>query len=782
MNIHIFASQTHRAIVLALVCVVWLACAADGATAHPLGNFSINQFARVTVGDATLRVRYVLDEAEIPTFQVSQEIDANRDGTLSADELNAYLDRVAPDYANGLIATVDGARVPLNVVRKNISVKQSAGGLPTLRVECDFEGDVPQTANAQSGSSNAQPVARRLRFENANFSERVGWREIVVVPASGASVFDSTAFGSPLTDELKEYPQDKLTAPLTEHTAELSWTNGPVPSGATALRTREGKPVVAQSPDRLAELIRVPNVTPLVALLGLLLAAGLGAMHAFSPGHGKTVVGAYLVGSKGTAKHAAFLGLTVTVTHTAGVFALGLVTLFAAHYVNPEKLFPVLSFISGAIVLAIGLSLFVRRLRAALPGGATLAHTHDGHTHAHGDDPHHQHDGAGLTHSHDGGSEHTHLPPGADGSRVTWRSLLALGISGGLLPCPSALVVLLAAIAAGRVGYGLVLVVAFSVGLAATLTGIGLAFVYAGRLLKNPAGRSATLVRVLPVASAFVIACVGAALCYEALAQGGLSFGAVATAFATRAESAPPLNSLGVMAVLGLGLVFGLKHATEADHVVAVSTIVSEHRNLWRAALVGGLWGAGHTASLIVVGVIVLALRVAVPERVAAWLEFCVALMIIGLGANALIRALRGRTTMHLHRHSHDGAAHTHVHFHETESEHADHAAQHSHAVSRIGIKPLLVGAMHGLAGSAALTLLVLTQLGSFALGMLYLFVFGVGSIGGMLLMSGLIGLPFALSARRFSRFSNILQTCAGLLSIAFGLWYAYETGFGGSL
>jgi ABC-type nickel/cobalt efflux system permease component RcnA len=675
-----------------------------------------------------------------------------------------------------LIVTVDGARVPLKVSGKDISVKRSASGLPTLRVECDFEGDVP----AASGGAS---VARRLRFENANFSERIGWRELVVAPAGGVTVFDSTAFGSALTDELKEYPQDMLAAPLVERTADLSWTNGPLPNGAAALRTREGKPV-AQSRDRLAELISVREVTPLVALLGLLLAAGLGAMHAFSPGHGKTVVGAYLVGSKGTAKHAAFLGLTVTITHTAGVFALGLVTLFAAHYVNPERLFPVLSFLSGAIVLVIGLSLFVRRLRAALPGGAWLAHTHDGgreHTHDHGDgDAHHHHDGSGLTHSHDDGSEHTHLPPGADGSRVTWRSLLALGISGGLLPCPSALVVLLAAIAAGRVGYGLALVVAFSVGLAATLTGIGLMFVFAGRFLKIPTGRSATLVRVLPVASAFVIACVGAALCYEALGQGGFNFGTLAAAFAARAESAPPLNSMGVMAVLGLGLVFGLKHATEADHVVAVSTIVSEHRNLWRAALVGGLWGAGHTASLMLVGVVVLALRIAVPERVASWLEFCVALMIIGLGTSALVRALRSRTQMHLHRHRHDGAAHTHVHFHEIGSEHVDHAAQHSHAVSRIGFKPLLVGAMHGLAGSAALTLLVLTQLGSFALGMLYLVVFGLGSIGGMLLMSGLIGLPFALSARRFSRFNYVLQTCAGVLSIAFGLWYAYETGIVG--
>ena len=238
------------------------------------------------------------------------------------------------------------------------------------------------------------------------------------------------------------------------------------------------------------------------------------------------------------------------------------------------------------------------------------------------------------------------------------------------------------------------------------------------------------------------------------------------------------LTSLSAFALLGLGLVFGLKHATEADHIVAVSTIVSEQRSLLRSVTVGALWGVGHTVSLITVGIIVLALRVAVPESVANWLEFCVALMIIVLGLSALLRALgrRGRD-VHLHQHKHDGVSHVHIHFHEHGTEHKDLAASHSHAVSRIGFKPFIVGAMHGLAGSAALTLLVLTQVDSTALGLLYLAVFGVGSIAGMLLMSGLIGLPFALSARRFNGFHYGLQSIAGALSIAFGLWYAYETG-----
>jgi ABC-type nickel/cobalt efflux system permease component RcnA len=239
------------------------------------------------------------------------------------------------------------------------------------------------------------------------------------------------------------------------------------------------------------------------------------------------------------------------------------------------------------------------------------------------------------------------------------------------------------------------------------------------------------------------------------------------------------LASPGALALLGLGFIFGLKHATEVDHIVAVSTIVSEHRKLLRSALVGGLWGVGHTASLVIVGVMVLALRIAIPERVSNYLEFCVALMIIGLGVTALLRVLsrERRRSVHIHQHRHQDVSHVHIHFHEQGTEHADVAPSHSHAVSRIGLKPLLVGAMHGLAGSAPLTLLVLTQIESPVLGLLYLFVFGIGSIGGMLLMSGLIGLPFVLSARWLSRFSYVLQTIAATLSIAFGFWYAYETG-----
>jgi ABC-type nickel/cobalt efflux system permease component RcnA len=238
---------------------------------------------------------------------------------------------------------------------------------------------------------------------------------------------------------------------------------------------------------------------------------------------------------------------------------------------------------------------------------------------------------------------------------------------------------------------------------------------------------------------------------------------------------------IDIFSVLAVGLVFGLKHATEVDHVVAVSTIVSQQRNVWRSTLVGAMWGAGHTASLLITGVIVLSLRIAIPARVSNWLEFCVALMIIGLGAVALWRSLLKRNDVHVHEHSHDGVSHVHIHFHESETRHQK-TRPHNHALSAVGLKPVLVGAMHGLAGSGALTLLVLTQIESAWVGFLYLAIFGLGSIAGMVLMSGLIGLPFALTAKNVGRVHRHLQTTAAGLSIAFGLWYAYETGFSSGL
>jgi ABC-type nickel/cobalt efflux system permease component RcnA len=739
---------------------------ASVACAHPLGNFTTNHFTRIEVGADQIRLHYVIDMAEIPTFQELQRLNGNGNSAPSKAELNAYAARVTERYVDGLLLFIDDSRVPLRVLETHAKLA-GAGGLQTMRLECDLVGDIP---------SSSFEVIHRLRFEDQNYSDRIGWREAVVSPRVGTSVFNSSAYGNGITDELKAYPNDSFAAPLDERSVDLSFTRGGIPTGAQPLLARNGRPA-APTRDRLAELIAVPQLTVGVALFGLLIAVLLGGLHALSPGHGKTVVGAYLVGSRGNVRHALFLGLTVTITHTAGVFALGVVSLLASQYVVPEQLFPVLSLLSGAIVVTIGASLLIRRVRAAV-GWHSHDHAHDGHSQDEHD--HHHSSDPRMPHSH-GGRFHSHLPPGADGSPVTWRSLLALGISGGILPCPSALVVLLAAISLHRVGYGLLLVLAFSAGLASVLTIVGLAFVYAGRLLKSTS-RFGRLARVLPVLSALVITCAGIAICYQALDQAGLKISSLTVPLPSVLGNAEPsFISVSAFGVLSLGLLYGLKHATEVDHIVAVSAVVSEQRKLARAAIVGGLWGAGHTASLVIVGAFVLALRIAIPALVASWLEFGVALMIIGLGVVALRRAFRSRADVHIHKHDHGDQRHAHIHFHEADCS-ADTTQPHSHSVARIGLKPILVGAMHGLAGSGALTLLVLTQIHSSALGLLYLGVFGAGSIVGMLLMSGLVGLPFVLSSRKLSGIHYRVQMIAGALSIAFGIWYAYETGIASGL
>jgi ABC-type nickel/cobalt efflux system permease component RcnA len=556
------------ALASAILAILALLMAAGGAGAHPLGNFTINHFSRVEVGREHVKLRFVVDMAEISTIQQLGSAGVVNANNPTQAELDSFLSRAADEFKQGLALTIDGSPLELTCERMNISVLPGAGGLNTLRIDCDYRATLPKLEPAQA--------YRRLGFEDNNHVSRIGWHEIVIKPDVGITVFDSSAYGNAITDELKAYPQDAISAPLDERTAQLSFTTGSVaPAGTRPLITRDGRQCTS-SRDRLAELIAVPEITPGIVLLGLLLAAGLGSLHSLSPGHGKTVVGAYLVGSRGTARHAAFLGLTVTITHTAGVFALGLVTLLASHYILPEQLYPVLSLISGVIVVAIGASLFFKRLGAARRGspvhkpehahphqvhdhrphhlhadrdddpGSDHEHTHahdhelthwhltahQSHTHAHTHSHHHdnvhahghadsERDHTGQMHSH-GGRSHSHLPLGSDGSPITWRSLVALGISGGLLPCPSALVVLLASISLHRVGYGLLLVIAFSLGLASALTAVGLLFVYAGRVMKSrSAGRLAFAARFVPVLSALVITCAGAIICWQALVQAG---------------------------------------------------------------------------------------------------------------------------------------------------------------------------------------------------------------------------------------------------------------------
>jgi ABC-type nickel/cobalt efflux system permease component RcnA len=238
-----------------------------------------------------------------------------------------------------------------------------------------------------------------------------------------------------------------------------------------------------------------------------------------------------------------------------------------------------------------------------------------------------------------------------------------------------------------------------------------------------------------------------------------------------------PIASFSAVTLLGLGLILGLKHALDADHLAAVSTIASDSKSLVGSAAMGVLWGVGHTVSLLAAGIAVILLHVEISERVALVLEFCVALMLIGLGANALRKLARG-AHVHLHAHEHHGYVHFHPHIHDGQPE----PSAHTHHGLHLGLRPLLVGMVHGLAGSAALMLLVLSTIPSPVLGLAYVAAFGAGSIGGMLLMSALVALPARLTAARFSRAHLAVRTAAAFASLACGLFMAYEIGVASGL
>ncbi len=459
------------------------------AGAHPLGNFTINRYAALRVAPQALEVRYVVDMAELPAFRELRLLDADHDGAITAGERETYLATIAPTLARGLTLHADGAPLVLDGRERSLEVAPGAGGLPTLRVE------VAYTAALRSAKG-------RIEFHDRNYEGRPGWREVIALPATGVTLSEASVPASDRSQALRAYPENLLEAPLEVSTARFGYAPGgaagaepTVPAG-----TRAG---ASRFADRLTELVatRAP-LTPGLIVTSLFVAACLGAFHALSPGHGKTIVGAYLVGARGTARHALFLGLVVTATHTLGVYLLGLATLTASRYIVPERLFPWISVVSGLLVVSIGASLVRTRLRAAL------------NDHAHGHHHHHEHD-----HSHDHSHGHSHLPP--EGTPVGLRSLLALGISGGLLPCPSALVVMLGAIALGRVGFGLLLIVAFSTGLAAVLSAVGLVLVYARQLFDRlpVEGR---LLRYVPVASALIISIAGLAILAQALSTMGV--------------------------------------------------------------------------------------------------------------------------------------------------------------------------------------------------------------------------------------------------------------------
>jgi nickel/cobalt transporter (NicO) family protein len=444
--------------------LMFMALLAAPASAHPLGNFSINHVSVVRVSRTVVSVQYILDQAEIPTFQ---------ERGLSDTQVIARKER---DVLDRLLVSEDGRRVRLSIAAAPVlSHPPGQADLPLTRLVLWLRGSIV------SGRS-------LIRVDDGTFPGRIGWKAVVVRPGSGTAVDSSVPAVDP-TYSLRHYPASMLSTPLDERVATLRVTPGagtvnappsPIYGAAATQEQRSGDGFASVFSDALS------GRTALVVLL--LLAFAWGAAHALSPGHGKSMVAAYLVGSRGRPRHALALGATVTITHTAGVFALGFVTLGLSSVIVPERLYPWLNLASGLLVIAVGASVLRGRLRHA------RAHSH-GHDHDH----HHDHDAP---------------------QEISMRSLVALGASAGVLPCPSALVVLLAAIGQHRIGLGLLLITAFSLGLAASISALGLVVVLArrgvsDRLSANGAG--ARVLAALPVASTIAILCLGTALTVRAI-------------------------------------------------------------------------------------------------------------------------------------------------------------------------------------------------------------------------------------------------------------------------
>jgi ABC-type nickel/cobalt efflux system permease component RcnA len=600
-------------LLLALALAVGAVVSVD-VEAHPLGNFSINHYSALRLRPDAVDVRYLVDLAEIPTFQELQESGIRPE--VGDPGLPAYLARQATALQERLSLAIDGRSASLEVVTTDVIFPPGAGGLPTMKI------GVLYRARLREG-----PGPFALSFEDNTYPGRAGWKEIIAVAHDGVAIASATVPAVDRSRELSDYPTDLLNSPPQDLQARVVFSRTLVPSApAIAGSGPSPVPTVSRStaPPRHAQSMPtatssrlgsvgapprddgphpspVPSPTPPalspnrqtrsdaftgliesrqrglgIALLALAIATGLGAFHALEPGHGKTVVAAYLVGARGTARHAVILGCVVTASHTAGVYALGLITLYASRYVLPERLYPWLGILSGVTIAGLGLVLLWRRTMggslepshghahphdhglghshvhdhahdhvdphvhthghahahregAAAGGAPDQAHDHD-HVHGHADAQHREHahghedavaprchrDGAGPdAHDHDRrGHGHAHVPAG---ERISARELFTLGVIGGIIPCPAALVVLLSALSLGRIGFGLLLIAAFSVGLAAVLVGIGLLMVYARRFMSRVRGDGPIVTRWLPLTSAAVMTVLGLAIAVQAL-------------------------------------------------------------------------------------------------------------------------------------------------------------------------------------------------------------------------------------------------------------------------
>ncbi|HJV04274.1 MAG TPA: High-affinity nickel-transporter [Actinomycetota bacterium] len=444
-----------RAVVPLVLAGTGLLGFAGPASAHPLGNFTVNAYAGVTVGPGSVEIDYVLDLAEIPTFQELTRVDTDSDGGVDEAERRAAASAMAEELLAGLSLEVDDGPVPLSLVGARIDLLPGQGGLEVLRLEATYRAPAPSTG--------------RVRFSDANHEGRPGWREITAVGEDGVAVGASTVPSSSISRRLQAYPNDLLASPLDVRTASFRFGPGQQEQGiAEEAGPVSGRPLPTGSP--LADLAAGPRITPALVLLALLGAAGLGAVHALSPGHGKTVTAAYLAGSGSGLRQALRLGLAVSLMHTISVGVVGGLILLAQSTFPAERVYSWLGLAAGIAATSLGGWLLVSRLRSPARAGE--------HTHSHGS--------------------------------MSRPALATLAASGGLLPSPTALIVLVASVTLGRALLGVGIILAFSVGLAATLAGIGMLAVGARELLLRRFWSRAA--KVLPVASAAAILLAGMVL------------------------------------------------------------------------------------------------------------------------------------------------------------------------------------------------------------------------------------------------------------------------------
>lgn len=535
--------------------------AAPAASAHPLGNFSVNHYSGLRVEPDRVVVDYVVDIAEIPTRQLLNRYDANGDGVTSPAERAPIAARECAARAGELSLTVDGRPLALAVTAAAPSSAAGAAGLELLRITCTLD------------SATVASTSGHLVFHDGSFPDRVGWKEVTAV-GDGTTLVGSSVPVLSTSRRLTAYPQDLLTTPLRVRDATAIVRDGGPRLATDGSRQSEIASVLPQKVGRvttwLSNLVGHPQLTLAVGLLAVLGSVLAGALHAISPGHGKTVMAAYLVGESGRPRQAAVLGGLVTVTHTIGVLLLGLAV--TATSVASERLIPVLEVVAGVLLVAVGVRLLRRAVRRKDP--LLRAHPHDhgdhghdhpeDHDHDHGDHGHlddhdhdhphgaHDHQGrepelvgvgalavafdagpgalavpapalvpsptetAEVEHDHGGLGPHRHVLP-APGVRLRWADIAAMGVAGGLVPSPSALIVLLGATALGRAWFGVVLVVSYGAGMAATLTGTGLLLLRVrrgldrgqrSRLLRLPSPARLLLAR-LPLVTAGVIVILG---------------------------------------------------------------------------------------------------------------------------------------------------------------------------------------------------------------------------------------------------------------------------------